>query len=206
MAAPAELLAPAHTALVTQECQHGAIGRGALWAELAAAAAPAIPNITRLVAGAREAGVPVVHCLSGRRGDLAGSNRNAPLFAAARRSGALRLGTEATDLIDELGPAPSDVVLTKMHGIGPMYRTGLDAILRNLGARTVVAVGVSVNVAIWSLALDACNAGYNAVVVRDAVAGVPQSYARAVVDNSISLVATVLGTDDVLEAWTVQRP
>jgi biuret amidohydrolase len=198
----AELVDPAHTVLVTQECQNGAVGAGALWPPLAASAAAAIPNIVRLAEAARAVSVPVVHCVSARREDLAGSNRNAPLFAAARRSGGLRLNTPAVDLIDELGPEASDVVITKLHGVSPMYRTGLDAILRELGVETIVATGVSVNVAIWSLAMDAVNAGYRVVVPRDAVAGVPPSYADAVLQHSLALLATVVTTADIGGLWT----
>ena len=36
---------------------------------------------------------------------------------------------------------------------------------------------------------------------RDAVAGIPEEYAEAVIDNTLSLVATVTTTDDVLAAW-----
>ena len=36
---------------------------------------------------------------------------------------------------------------------------------------------------------------------RDAVAGVPDDYAEAVLDNTLSLVATVPTTDEVLAVW-----
>jgi len=51
--------------------------------------------------------------------------------------------------------------------------TELDPVLRNLGIRTIVAAGVSVNVALTNLVFDAVNAGYQVVVPRDAVAGLP---------------------------------
>jgi hypothetical protein len=39
------------------------------------------------------------------------------------------------------------------------------------------------------------------VMPRDAIAGVPADYAAAVVDNTLSLVATITTTDDLLAAW-----
>ena len=66
---------------------------------------------------------------------------------------------------------------------------------------TIVAVGVSVNIAITNLVMDAVNAAYRVVVPRDAVAGVPTDYADAIVDNTISLLATVTTTADLLAAW-----
>jgi len=50
-------------------------------------------------------------------------------------------------------------------------------------------------------AFDAVNAGYQMVMPRDAVAGVPTDYANAVLDNTLALVATLPSTDDVLRAW-----
>ncbi len=86
--------------------------------------------------------------------------------------------------------------------MGPMGGTDLDAILRNLGVTTIVAVGVSVNIAITNLVMDAVNAAYRVVVPRDAVAGIPADYATAIIDNTISLLATVTTTEDLLAAWT----
>ena len=62
-------------------------------------------------------------------------------------------------------------------------------------------VGVSVNVALMGLSIGLVNAGYQVVVPRDAVAGVPKAYADALLDNSYSLVGTVVTTDAVLAAW-----
>jgi len=59
-----------------------------------------------------------------------------------------------------------------------------------------------VNVAITNFAMDAVNHGYQFVLPRDAVAGIPESYADDVIDNTLSLLATVTTTDDVLAAWS----
>jgi nicotinamidase-related amidase len=60
---------------------------------------------------------------------------------------------------------------------------------------------VSVNVAIQNLAFDAVNNGYQVVIPRDAVAGVPADYAEAILDNTLSLVATLTTTADLVRLW-----
>src|SRR3546814_13811768 len=70
-----------------------------------------------------------------------------------------------------------------------MAGTDLDPILRNLGVRTIVVTGVSVNVAITNLVIDAVNPGYSVVVPRDAVCGIPREYAAPVTDTTLSLHA-----------------
>jgi nicotinamidase-related amidase len=188
-------------ALITQECQNGAVGPGALWPALAEAAAGVLPNIERLVSSARAARIPVIHCLVGKRHDLRGSNANAPLYRPATKPGRLELGTPATRLLDALDGEPSDIVLWRIHGVSPMSSTGLDAILRNLGVDEIVVCGVSVNVAIWSMTMDAVNASYRVTIPRDAVAGVPPDYASRVVESSLSLLATLTTTDELCRTW-----
>ena len=197
-----DLLRPATCALVTQECQVGVIGDKAVLRELAdAAAAVAVPNIVRLLDAARPAGVAVVHCLAVRRDDGRGANTNARLFAATTKLGIDLAPGSGGDLLPAFGPAASDLVLTRLHGIGPMGGTDLDAVLRNLGVTTIVGVGVSVNVAITNFVMDAVNHGYRFVLPRDAVAGVPADYADAVIDNTLSLLAAVTTTDEVVSRW-----
>ena len=198
----ADLVAPAHTAIVTQECQGAVVGPDAGLRALADEARKvALPNIAQLLPAARSASVNVVHCLVQRRSDGLGSNHNAKIFAIGRSDVGIAPGTPGATLLPEFGPEPSDLVLSRWHGLGPMGGTDLDAILRNLGVSTIVAVGVSVNVAIINLVMDAVNAGYRVVLPRDAVAGIPTDYADAVIDNTLSLLATVTTTDDLLQAW-----
>jgi nicotinamidase-related amidase len=198
----AELVAPAHTAVVTQECQGAVMGPDAGLAVLAAEARrEALPNIARLLPVARAADVRVVHCLVQRRPDGLGSNHNARLFAGAGKGVDITPGSAGATLLPEAGPEPSDVVLTRWHGIGPMGGTDLDAILRNLGVTTIVPVGVSLNIAIPNLVMDAVNKGYRVVLPRDAVAGFPAEYGTAMIDNSLSLLATVTTTDELIAEW-----
>jgi nicotinamidase-related amidase len=190
-----ELLDPDHTAVVTSEVQRGVVGEGSALPELARAAEPVIATIAELVRAAREASVPVIHCTASRRADGFGSNRNARLFVAMKGS------QLAPTVAPEIGVDPRDLVLTRYHGLSPMGNTDLDPILRNAGVTTIVAVGVSVNIAITNLAFDAVNAGYQVVIPRDGVAGLPADYVEAVFANTLSLVATLTTAEDIIAAW-----
>ena len=200
----AALVDPTHTAIVTSEVQNGVVGaRSALPALAEAAAAEMLPSLARLLPAARSAGVQVVHCTAYRRADGKGANHNARLFMGVRKSPvALLPGTAEVDVVPELGPAPEDLVLTRTHGLDPMAGTDLDPVLRNLGIRTVVVTGVSVNVAVTNLVMDAVNRGYDVVLPRDAVCGIPREYADAVIDNTLALLAAVTTTDELISIWT----
>jgi nicotinamidase-related amidase len=78
-----------------------------------------------------------------------------------------------------------------------MGGTDLDAVLRKLGVYIIVVVGVSLNIAIPNIVMDAVNAAYRVIVPRDAVAGIPTEYG----DNTLSLLATITTTDELLHAW-----
>ena len=68
---------------------------------------------------------------------------------------------------------------------------------------TIVAVGVSVNIAIPSLLVDGVNAAYQVVLPRDSLAGVPREHATQVIDNSLSLLATVTNTQELVDIWSL---
>jgi nicotinamidase-related amidase len=198
----AELVAPGHTALVTQEIQRGVVGDLSQLPDLAAAARPILPNVAALARAARAAGVPVIHCTAERRADALGANRNARIFQyMARAPVKLLPGSEAAELVPEAELAPSDLVLPRLHGLSPFQGTELDFVLRNLGVRTLVGVGVSVNVAIQNLAFDAVNASYQVVIPRDAVAGFPREYVEMVFAHTLGAVATLVETRDLLQVW-----
>ncbi|MDX1511583.1 MAG: isochorismatase family protein [Nitriliruptorales bacterium] len=198
------LVAPGRTAIVASEMQKGVIGDEAIFPQLATIAredgiATAAAN---LFDAARAVDVTVIHCLATRRTDNKGSNNNGRIFGAAAKSPVrLEPGSRAAEVVDELTPHPDDIVMDRLHGLGPMAGTGLDRVLRNLGAQTVIVVGVSVNVALTNLTMDLVNHGFDVVLVRDAIAGVPRDYANALLDNTLSLLATITTSKEITAAW-----
>ncbi|MGI5373856.1 cysteine hydrolase [Streptomyces sp. CA-251387] len=203
-----ELLDPATTVLLTVECQRGVVGPDSALPELAKEAreSGALANVARLVAAAHESGVQVIHAIAERRPDGRGANRNARLFRAAERLPVQQLsGTEAVCVAAPIEVAEEDLVVRRLHGLSPVQGTDVDALLRNLGCRTLVIAGVSANVAVPNAVFDAVNRGYTAVVPSDAIAGVPSDYTPAMIRNTLALVATVATTDEVLDGFGRER-
>ncbi|MFD3476219.1 cysteine hydrolase [Streptomyces sp. NPDC058695] len=203
----AELLDPATTVLLTVECQQGVVGPDSALPELAEAArsSGALGNVARLVAGAHESGVQVLHAVAERRPDGRGANHNGRLFRAAARLPVQQIsGTKAVRIAPPVEVADEDIVVRRLHGLSPIAGTDVDALLRNLGCRTLIVTGVSANVAIPNAVFDAVNRGYTVAVPADAIAGVPSDYTPAMIRNTLALVATVTSTPDVLTCW--KRP
>lgn len=198
------LVRPSTTAVLTMEMQRGIVGDlaklGALADEVAAAGT--VGAAARLLDGARAADVTVVHCMAVFRADRRGSKANAPMLEfAARDPENLVEGTPSAALMAELGPAPGDLIASRVHGISPFTGTSLDIELRSLGVETIVVTGVSVNMGVFALTAEAVNLGYRVVVATDAVAGVPAEYAQSVLDNSIRYLATLRTVDQIVAAW-----
>ena len=187
------------------ECQQGIIGGGATLGALGEAVERhgTIARIARVLHAARGAKVPVFHCTMARRPDGGGAVVNCLLLAATRKSGGPGLlpGSPQWAPVKELTPVDGDYVLMRYHGISPFHETELDQLLRNLGVKTVVATGVSVNVGIPALTIEAVNAGYQVVIPREAVTGTPDEYVAAMMQHTLRLLATIAPVDDVVAAW-----
>ena len=205
----ADLVVGDGVAVLTMELQEGVVGSGALMRALVDEVDRSGTRVAagRLCAAARVSGVPVVHCTAENRPDGKGATENCRIFAMNARlrrdtgSTPIDQGSPGAALIGEVGPEPGDVVVARIHGMTPFTSTSLDQILRNMGIRTLVVAGVSVNLGILGTVISAIDLGYNVVLARDAVCGVPREYADAVIDNTLSLLATVVGVDDGIDLW-----
>ncbi len=191
-------------AVITTECQRGVLGPdGPLPALVEAVGASGlVPNGARVLDAARAAGRPVLHGTVHRRADGGGVTMNCRLFTATARSGAppLLAGSDAARVIEEFGPAELDYEVPRYHGVSLFHDTELDSILRSLEVRTVVLLGASLNVAIIGTCIEAVNRGYQVVVPRDGVLGIPPEYGEAMLDGSIRMLATVTDCASVVRA------
>ena len=66
---------------------------------------------------------------------------------------------------------------------------------------SVIATGVSVNIGITGLTIEAVNCGYQVVIPREAVTGTPDDYVESVFEHTLRLLATVTTVDQVVQAW-----
>lgn len=199
-----ELVSPAHTAVITCEMQRGVIGDLAPTPELAAEVADlgVLDRAAELCVAARAAGVRVVHATVELRADRAGLSINNPMMAfVVKNPDQVLQGSPSAELCPELGPEPEDIEIRRIHGLTPFTGTELDPVLRNLGIRTIVPVGVSVNEALLGLCISAADLGYRIALPTDGIAGVPRAYAEDVVRHTLGFLSNLTTTEKVREAW-----
>jgi nicotinamidase-related amidase len=120
----------------------------------------AVERAAHLAAGFRRHGLPVV---------LVNVTGRAP-----GRTEVVRPGSGAAppagwaDLIDELDVQPTDHLVTKRRR-SAFHDTGLDTLLRDLGATQVVLAGISTSAGVESTARSASDHGYHVVLATDAM-------------------------------------
>jgi nicotinamidase-related amidase len=195
------LLQQGRAAFVLCEVQDSVVGASAPWPQLVEAVQriDLIGNAAKIANAMRRRGEPVIHCTAENLPGAFGANGNARLFANARKQGGLGKNPAGNR------PSPAvwsdqDILLPRYHGLSPMTGTALDSLLRNEGKTTLILAGVSVSFAITNLTMDAVNRGYQVILPRDAVAGFPEDYAALVMKNTLSMLATIVTTEDVLAA------
>ncbi len=135
-----------------------------------------VPPLREVLAATREAGITVIHTREGHRPDLsdcpaAKLNRGQPSLRIGDpgpRGRILVRGEYGHDIIDELAPAPGELVIDK-PGKGSFYATGLDAALREQGVTSLVVTGVTTEVCVHTTVREANDRGYECLVLSDCV-------------------------------------
>jgi biuret amidohydrolase len=191
-------------AVLFVECQNGLLGEASILPAIAEVARPLLPVMGRLAQGARDAGHLVVHLTYVPVAHNRSSNRRAPLFRGLLpRLDEWDAAHDAVAVVPEIGVGPDDLVLARHTGISPTYGTETFKLLRNVGVRTVVLAGISLNLAITLVAAQAADENFDVVVATDAVAGAPPEYAAAMLENTLAYLATLRRVDDMLTEWGV---
>jgi nicotinamidase-related amidase len=148
---------PARTALVVVDMQNDFVREGG--GLLVPDAKATIPAIRMLLELARANGVRVVYSQDTHR-DGDPEWRIWPEHA--------REGSWGWEIVDELAPAPDDVVLRKPR-YDAFYGTPLDHLLRLWGVDTLVMCGTVANICVHYTAASAALRWYEVVIPRDAI-------------------------------------
>lgn len=188
-------------ALIISECQRGILDADrSVSSGLAeqAASRGIVPRIAALADHFRQRRLPVVHCIIEHRPDQAGMLPNSYLGVMALRSHSMAAGTPDVEIPPEIGPRPSDFVSTRSTGLTAFYGTDLDATLRLNAVRTLILVGVSTNLALPGLAVEAVNRGYDVVLAEDCTAGSSAQTHEFLVANQLALTARISRAEEVV--------
>ncbi|HUB13994.1 MAG TPA: isochorismatase family cysteine hydrolase [Acetobacteraceae bacterium] len=129
----------------------------------------AVPNMRRLQAAARAAGIEVLYTVIEA---LTKDGRDQSLDYKISRLFVPRGSWDALVLAD-IAPMGDEIVLPKTSS-SVFISTNIDYVLRNLGVRSLIIAGVLTDQCVDSAVRDACDLGYLVTVPTDACATLTQ--------------------------------
>ncbi|MHB1928680.1 MAG: cysteine hydrolase family protein [Acidimicrobiales bacterium] len=134
-----------------------------------------VPHVRDLGAACRHAGYPVVYTQEMHLPDLTDFGVELHFEPPHCLEGG---GGE--DLVDGLGVAPGDVVITRKRRYDAFFGTELETVLRLREVENLLVAGVCTDVCVLSTVLHARHLDYRCCVLSDAVAGTtPQRHDAA---------------------------
>lgn len=169
-----------------------------------------IPDVKRLIAGFRSAGLPVIHTMECHRPDLS----DLPPAKRDRGNPSLRIGDvgpmgriliagePGTAILPELAPIDGEIVIEK-PGKGAFYATELGDLLENKGIKQLVFAGVTTEVCVQTTMREANDRGYECLLAEEATESYFPEFKAAAIDMIRAQGAIVGWTahiDDILEA------
>lgn len=117
------------------------------------------------------------------------------------RSEILRKGSWGADVVDELKPGEDEDVQILKHRFSAFWDTETDAVLRNLGVRTLFIGGVNMDQCVMTTLEDASFLGYDTILVTDATATTSPDYCvQATLYNVKLLYGFVTDSGAILKA------
>jgi len=169
-----------------------------------------LPNVNRLIAAARSAGLLIVHTRQGYRADLADMT---PYERGRRR----RAGLDGTEIllrsspgfaiVPEIAVAATDVIVDKTAN-GAFTYTDLEHILRARGISHLIFTGCTTDVCVHSTLREACDRNFQCCLVEDACAS-GDAYAHAAAVHMVTVEDGIFGvvtkTDEVVSALLAVR-
>jgi nicotinamidase-related amidase len=188
------------TAVLCMEMQQGVLAADGPFPQLRAAVLEAnmIECGAALLTTARSQHIPVIHCTAAFRSDRSGTPVNTALLAKLLKNPAHMLeGSPAVDVIAEWLDE-DDLENRRYHGFSPFTATDLHSQLSAMQVKTLIVTGVSLNIGVTGLCIEAVNLGYKVIVASDAVAGFPKDYADALLRNTLSGITQIVPCAEII--------
>src|SRR6266851_9067031 len=218
---------PARSAVIVVDMENDFAAKGGMFDRAGvdiSGAQKVIAPTAKVLAAARQAGLKIIYLKMGYRPDLSdlgaidSVNRTRHLkFGVGqkiqapdgRESRLLIRDTWNTDIVPELKPHASDIVIYKTRFSG-FYQTDLDAPLKKFGIKYLIVTGVTTSICVESTVRDAMFRDYLCVMLRDCMSepighDLPRTNHDASLLNAEVLLGWVSDSDRFLKALVTKQ-
>ena len=158
-----------------------------------------LEKTSQLLTAARNAGVSVIYVSVKFRAGYPERAANAGLWQGLHGANALIEGTWGAQIHDQLTPKDGEPVVTK-RGVSAFTASDLVQILHNNRIDTLILAGVATNFVVEGTARQACDLGYNTIVVGDCCTSMNQEAHEAALETALPFLCTVSTLEEVTTA------
>ncbi len=217
---------PARSAIIVVDMENDFAAKGGMFDRAGvdiSGAQKAIAPTARVLAAARRAGLKIIYLKMGYRPDLSdlgetdSVNRTRHLKLGVgqkiiapdgRESRMLIRDTWDTDIVPELKPQVSDIVIYKTRFSG-FYNTDLDATLKKFGIKYLIVTGVTTSICVESTVRDAMFRDYLCVLLGDCMSepighDLQRTNHEASLLNAEALLGWVSDSEQFMKALSVK--
>jgi ureidoacrylate peracid hydrolase len=159
-----------------------------------------LENTKHTVAKSRELGATVVHApitfVEGY-GELSPTPYG--ILKGVVDSKSFVKGTWGAEIVKDLKPAPTDIVVEGKRGLDAFATTNLDFILRSRGITTIALGGFLTNCCVESTMRTAYEKGYNVVTLTDCTATVSDEEQRLAIEKNYPMFSHPMRHDEFID-------
>jgi len=157
-----------------------------------------IENAKRLADGARKKGCLVIHSPFVFDEGWQSTHCGKGILANAKEGGAFRPNAWGTAIIDELKPAPTDILLQGKRALSGFTNTNLADILKERGIKNVATAGFLTNVCVEATSRSAYDMGYNVIIIKDATGATSRANQEYVEREVAPVLGSAMTVDEFL--------
>lgn len=151
----------------------------------------------KLLAAFRNKGHLVIHVRVGFSPDYREQPLNSPLFGAANKFNAFKIGDWGDEFYEALAPLEGEAQFYK-HRVSAFYGTPVELLLKNQGVDELYICGVATDLAVQAATRDAHDRDIPVTVVEDCCGAANESDHRSSI-TTLSKISKISSVDDVLE-------
>jgi len=193
-------ISKAHTALLVMDFENDIVHPEGAFKDFGFAQMVADNNVlnktSQLLTEARSSGVTVIYVSVKFREGYPERPANSGLWQGLHGANALVEGTWGSQIHDQLTPEEGDLIVTK-RGVSAFTGSDIEQILHNKRIGTLILAGVATNFVVEGTARQACDLGYDTIVVGDCCASMNQEAHDSSLNTALPFLCTVTNLDEV---------